>query len=491
MTDELKKTQEPAADPAGNEADLETMKENFIDGQKRLLERFADSTAVNGQPVFIDPIEDILQGNVSEDQQKIILEVVQNMLQGLQGLPDMDSIMEAVKENILRPIEDNYKRLFEKMSAEQTRELLQQIQRDQQPMQDLLNEIDELEPFINDELKKPEYKGLTLNGILHSNTIAELLQLYRDQNSDIARAIAAARKAAAKEIPQIAVRSVENYPVPLDKINSMVVFDFLRSLPPDGQISMLPIKEESDDSPVELTSYYSLTFSEDLPPEIKRRLTPFDRLICGAVDSLQKKNGDIMSISQIHRAAGNKRPPSKAQYKKIHDSIIKMNAAHATLICQQVRDHYGNQGYIDYYGSLFPMEMQRAVINGQVVEGAIHVLREELPLISVAKGRDHQIEDIPTELLDSKLSQTDANLAMEFFVLEQLLKIKSPRRKAANKILYSTLFEKMGAKTDKQKQRAKKAFFTYLDELKEKKFIISYKEETTKSTGETGITFKY
>lgn len=343
----------------------------------------------------------------------------------------------------------------------------------------------DLEPeLLKDNLFK-DADGNVLDYLEKHYTVKEIL----DPEGEIFGAIerAALAKGGEEAIPTITARGVEDYPVALDQFNTIHVFDFLRSVEPTGQITMFPVKES--DSP-SIYSNYSLTFSDDLPPEIKRKLTPYDHLVYGAIDSVQKKNGNIMSIQQIHRAMGNDGSPNAHQSKKIHDSIIKVNAALATIDCGEIRDYYGNDGYIDYYGSLLPMEIQRAVINGQMVECAVHILRHELPLMSIARGRNHQIENIPTALLNSTLSQTDSNLAMEFHVLETILKLKRGSG-IHNKILYSTIYEKMGAKNKKQKQRAKNAFLTYLDELIDKDFIKSYEEEKTDSTGEAGVKFEY
>lgn len=373
--------------------------------------------------------------------------------------------------------------------------LLREAYEKQQELEKTMN-LEPLWAAIAEILSLPEYENISFTSLM-LESVDDAGQIIPgsvfDRVTTQAREILTARTDAT---PQITARSPELFPVTLDKFNTVVVFDFLRTIDPDGQITMLPIKEEGNGSPQKLTSYYSMAFSEDLPPEIKKRLTPFDRLVYGAAASLQKTNGDIMSISQIHRAMGNKKAPSKTQAGKIHNSIIKLNAALVSIKCQEVRDHYGNDGYIDYYGSLFPMEIQRAYINGRIVEGAIHILREELPLISFAKGRDYQIKEVPIELLNSKLSQTDPNIAMQFFVLEQIIKIKEGSKKTRNKILYSTIYEKMGVKltgknADKNKQRARKYFYTYLDELKEKGFIKGYQEEKTKSTGELGVKFFY
>lgn len=496
MTDELKKTQDPAADPAQDPAEREA-DDNITP------EDLAGKIYAAGEPLPIDPETGKIEIEKLTEAQKAELEIVSEQIIDAVAkatttispaigafIDSTNRVIEGIRKSSgFYKLQETFKTLSKSILTDEMRELLRDITESLQPIQDLLTELDELEPYIKAELAKEEYDGLTFDRLM-DYTPGELLEMRQDPESRLYKVFEAA-KAEHDALPNVSAHGVNEYPVTLDKINTMVVFDFLRTLDPDGQITMLPIKEEGSGSPVEITSYYSLTFSDDLPPEIKRKLTPYDRLVYGAVDAVQKKNGNIMSITQVHRAMGNSKPPSKAQYKKIHDSIVKVNAAHATLNCGQVRDQYDNEGYIDYYGSLFPMEMQRAIINGQLVEGAIHILRDELPLISVAKGRNHQIEEIPTALLDSKLSQTDPNIAMEFYVLEQLLKIKNGKSKTHNKILYSTIYEKMGAKSDKQRQRAKKAFFTYLDELAEKNFIKSYKEETTRSTGETGVTFKY
>lgn len=468
-----------------------------------------DKITIANQPLPIDPeTGDIIKEELTEKQQEVLKKISSDLKQAakvyLSKHAEFSSLRDAGKNTaqkiaeLLDPALKGFSDYLSKLQTEEAREKIQAINeqlqaanKNLQPIQDLLNDLEELEPFIKEELKKEEYGGKTFDDIMEY-TPGELLEKRSDPGSIIYQVFEAAHsaKADADALPQVSAQSVDNYPVTLDKINTMVVFDFLRDIDPNGQIEMRPIKEESSTATKELTSYYSLTFSDDLPPEIKRKLTPFDRLVYGAAAAVQEQNGNIMSISQIHRAMGNKKPPSKAQFNKIHDSLLRMNAAHAEIDCGEVRTEYGD-GYIDWRGSLFPMEMRRAYINGQMVDGAVFILRPELPLISIAKGRHYQMKKIPTALLDSKLSQTDRNIAMEFYVLEQLLKIKSGNKKTRNKILYSTVFEKMGVKNDKNKQRAKKAFFTYLDELIEKKFIVSYQEEITPSTGETGVTFKY
>lgn len=390
-------------------------------------------------------------------------------------------------------------------TTEEVNSIIQSMYTDMAALKDSVEEyhkfaeqLQDLLPELKKELKRPEYEGKDINA-LYTDHLQQLRRpdydaLERPSLLDIALHRAQASRAKKDEkanLPQIKAKAVSNYPVTLDKISTMAAFDWLRDADVDGQISMLPLKMESRKSKEPLTAYYSMRFSDDLPPEIMRKLLPFDRLVYFAAAAEQKRNGDLMSIRQIHRAMGNKGDPSPNQIQKIHDSIVKMNAALVSIDCSEERRAYNNDAYIDYYGSLFPMEMKRAWINGQLVESAVHILRPKLPLISIAEGRNYQLEEVPIDLFNSRLNKTDSNIAMQFFTLEQLCRLKNGTRGIRNKILYSTIYQKMGAKTDKQQQRAKGYFLKFLDELKEKGFIRNWKEETTASTGEVGVKFEY
>lgn len=457
--------------------------------------RFADAITKPIQEAAraaISPAFDAIMQQQQEEHNRILAEAMRSpAIEAIQEMTRQTQEMLQGLSKTIAPTIGAMQSYFNSDAWKSIRQTLAEIAEAAPVWLAIAEEITELTPYLEAELQKPEYEGKSIDELFDTAETDD--NGNPTEKSLFMQALTASRAArdADAKTPKIAAKSVQQYPVTLDKVNTVVVFDFLRKIDPTGQITMLPLKMESSKSKRPLTAYYSLYFADDLPPEIAKKLTPFDRLVYGATAAVQGQNGDVMSISQIHRAMGNSSDPNNRQKKKIHDSIVKMNAAHISLDCTEERQAYNNNAFIDYYGSLYPMEMQRAYINGQLVEGAIHLLREELPLMSVAKGRNHQLEEVPIELLDSKLNQTDPNIAMQFYVLETILRLKNGKRATRNKILYSTLYEKMGANTDKKKQRAKQAFFKYLDELIAKGFITAYKEETTKSTGETGVKFEW
>lgn len=74
-------------------------------------------------------------------------------------------------------------------------QLLQSIRDDLQQVQALLDELRELEPYLREELKKPQYEGKTFDNIVRDHTPAELLELLQDTNSYFLNAMIAARAA--------------------------------------------------------------------------------------------------------------------------------------------------------------------------------------------------------------------------------------------------------------------------------------------------------
>jgi hypothetical protein len=120
------------------------------------------------------------------------------------------------------------------------------------------------------------------------------------------------------------------------------------------------------------------------------------------------------------------------------------------------------------------MERISAIVNGQTTDSAIHLFREP-PLISFARERK-QITTVSRKLLESPLSQTDSNLQIEDYLIEQISHIKSPKSKLKNKLLFETIFEKCNIKTPNQRARARETITKLLDHYKKHNFIKDYKK---------------
>ena len=282
----------------------------------------------------------------------------------------------------------------------------------------------------------------------------------------------------------------------------------------NGQITMLPVAadhrqtvgkgKERHTITKELTSFYSISFADTLPPEIAKHLDYFDRLVYGAIDSVMHCTGcDIMTIPQIYRAMGYSGNPTQKQIDEIWHSLQKMQGAFIWYDFVQEQTAYPNSDYsnIGTKGqageALLSIKAVKVKMNGEKVD-AIRVMDAVLPIYRAARARGHQVAAVPIECLQlpGKMRRENRTLAIVFAALEQISKMKHPRKTASDKLLYSTIYSKCGLPAEggtaterKQRQRVRDTLFDYLEHLKKIGYIDGYRE--SKAGEAPGVTILY
>lgn len=381
-------------------------------------------------------------------------------------------------------------------------EQLQQDATDAMNLELMLSEEEELQPYLQAELSKPQYEGKSIDELREAylNDI-EAGQLYE-------QAIDAAQKAADDDTERPADNQQSKRPktqiVALDKLSTVVFADWLNMEKElHGQVQMFPVKMEANntkDDTGELTLFFDVSYPEELADK-EKKLTPFDRRLYSSMYNLQRANGSDMTFTQIFKNAGLGEKPTASQIERAKQSIDKMRRTTTKWDNREEAAAYGKTGYYaEYDGYLCPVELitERKLFNGKPVEMFVRTLRP-LPLMAFAEERK-QIALVPNFViaLPPKVNATDLNIALIDYVAKRIVRSrnedgKKPEKKRRNsvKIIYDTLYKNIGA-TTRQKQRTAKAnLFLYLDELKKRDYIESYKEEVTKSTGGIGVMIKY
>lgn len=334
--------------------------------------------------------------------------------------------------------------------------------------QRLQKELDELTPYLEAELQKPEYAG---------KSMTELFEAADDPDAHnlIMQALDAAEKArradeGRQQLPHTAAKRAQTVEYPLDKPNS-IIWKLLEE-DTKGQIEFNLAKHGTNK---DILAFYSINF-EGLGNDLKitKRLLPFDKRVYIAISALFNAGNNVITLSQIHYAMGNIGRPSVNQLEKINDAITKMTGAKIFFDNQQEAETLKGYARFKYDGSLLPLERGTAIVNGQIADAAIHIFREP-PLISFAKQR-RQITTIEVKLLQSPLSKTDANLLIDDYLLERISKAKNGKSKSC-RILLKTLFDHTDIKTTKQKQRAPEKVKAYLDYYQQCAFISRYTME--------------
>ena len=365
---------------------------------------------------------------------------------------------------------------------------------------DNIERFSRLSEFIEKEILKPEYGGKSIEDLYRAghNEADEVIRGSLWEKAENAARLALEQAEQENKIERQQSRRPKRLAIPTDKFNTQVMIaDWLgQEKELDGQIGMFPVKMEADNYPKELTLYYIIDYPAELA-EAERKLTPTDRRVYNATYWLQQTNGNDMTFNQLAKQIFGEKP-TKTQLERLKKSVDKMRLIGITWDNREEAAAYHTDGqYITYKGYLYPVEIieQRKIFNGQMVDAYIRALKP-LPLLEFAKER-RQVATIPANILQTRLSMTDLNIALQDYLIKRIEQDKSKRNRTDNpspkplKILYDTLYKSIGANTRQKQRTSLKNLYIYLEELKQKGYIKAFKEETTKSTGATGVAIEY
>lgn len=276
------------------------------------------------------------------------------------------------------------------------------------------------------------------------------------------------------EPPRATIKKTDAVDYPLDKINANVW-----NLLEEDTGGQLTFSAEKRGSKHQLDIIYSIDFDalENTGIAISKRLLPFDKRVYIVVAALWRAGNEIITLTQIHYAMGNKGSrPSDNQLQRIRSSVIKMLSARITLDNTSEAETYSRYGRFVYNGMLLPVEfVDYYNIQGSLTDSAIHIFREP-PLISFSRQRK-QITPIEIKLLQSPLSKTDIHLAIDDYLIERIARIKHNNDHGKGKLLYKTIYDHVNAGDRKQRQRLPGTVERYLSHYQACGFISGYKTE--------------
>lgn len=343
---------------------------------------------------------------------------------------------------------------------------------------DFLKGWDEILPFLEEELTKEAYKGITLDEFLNNGrnilTSEIYLQAVRSAKDLLEHSQTKPLDATVKRASKV--------DFPLDKINT-ALWRTLARADKSGQIAFdtsqtIPVKVERQNSSQEVSLLFSINF-DALGNDVKisKKLSMFDKRVYMAMGALYNAGNDVVTLRQIHFAMGNTGEPSQGQLEKIDASTQKMLAPITLDNHEEIEANY-NYPAFKYDGPLLPFESVTKTINGKLVEKAMHLFREP-PLISFARGRK-QLTTLNIKVLESPINKTENNLAIDDYLLERISRAKLGKMQKV--ILISTLFEEAGITDKKKKQRAPQTIQRYMEHYKKCGFIKDYQMSKDKIT---------
>ena len=279
------------------------------------------------------------------------------------------------------------------------------------------------------------------------------------------------------------LKKINEFIVPIDKLSS-VIFD---------------TDKEGIDGIVENRHLDILTpFSLNLLKDNNGNdilLDPLDKLIIIVAISEQLAGNDVITFSRLFHdiGGGDKLIHAPIIQAVLVDRISKLRRTEISVDLTELLAKFKNyaetlgvnpnhNGKIILTGALLPSETISAVINGKIIEGAIHFLAS--PIIFIIANMKNQIARFNPDLLDVPIKTTEQTLKLKFYLLERILKIKGSHdpkrnkrvRKLNNSILFETIYRQCGLAdaTRRQKQEARKNITQILDHFVSQNFIKNY-----------------
>lgn len=443
------------------------------EAQKRFAELFSNSPAAKAlkqQQRLIDSMNlPALESIMNSARQLMELNSPFTSLVSAANLID-NAAIDALKNVILQGVTASF------FTEERLNAFSQQLQ----AAHELVEQIRELQPYIEKELSKPEYEGMTFDELIKTTDADQTADSLFSKVLEAARAARDA-EAVKEEIPHATITKARTIEYPLDKPNQ-IIWNLLEK-DTKGQVTFNMAKNGSRK---QILTYYSINFDGLSDIQITKRLLPFDKRVYIAVSALFNAGNNVITLSQIYYAMGYTGRPGTTDLEKINDAITKMTTARIYFDNQQEAEKY-KYIHFKYDGSLLPLERGTVIVNGQLADAAIKIFREP-PLITFAKQRQ-QITTFDVKLLQSPISKTDANLSIEDYLIERISREKNRKGAHSCRILFKTLYVHAGIadkpKTNTEKQQKKRApekIKKYLTYYQEQEFISRF---TTEADGIT------
>ena len=325
-----------------------------------------------------------------------------------------------------------------------------------------------------------EQHGGTVRGFFRDPDLPEILQQIRDRAVQLLKERTAENDAA--ELVPIkdaapAIRA-EKLPLMLGKIETRI-WNLLEQ-ETTGQIVFDLAGPARKGLPAKAPAYYSINFDEldkdEALRKIVHQLTPTDKRVYIAIAGLYAAGNTSMTYTQIYYAMGKTGKPGLSDREKIESSIRKMMHAFITVNDEKAAAALGRKSYPLESpllpAILAPMTDESRKLKGEE-RGRVAPLIEP-PLITYAR-RYNQITTLPLKLLQGPISQTDAGIALEDYLLETIAHAKR-NHKTTDVRTYDTIAERIRQTTSKQRARLPEKVLRLLDYYKECKHIKGYNE---------------
>ena len=377
--------------------------------------------------------------------------------------------------------------------------------RNRNPIYQLLGEITgELAPYIEDELKKPEYNGRTIGELFEE--AAESGEAFN--LTLFAQAVDAAREAKTeaekKGLDVVKYKRTPNLTLNVGK-GALRLFDprewsagralvDKKQIP--GQMSLIPVSYEKKGAD-EITLFCGMTSDSFLSC-----LTPEDFFILSFLDDAYISGNAKCSVHWLFKEYLGERPSDRQLsdfYKKLEGlagTTLKINDAQVRTAWEAADEKKGKRTkYREIVQAAAPTKLgaEKYVASGQVADAT--VLIYDRPAVLQADRVAKQITTVPKSLLQVRkdsgrfVSRTARFYRVLFYLIRRIALIKSGT--SPNMMILNSLYVETGETTPRGRTLAYSTMMDVIHHFEREGWITGHKTTKSKTTGEEALTFTW
>lgn len=375
----------------------------------------------------------------------------------------------------------------------------------------------ELAPYLDEELKKPQYEGKTIKQ-LWQETKTDNEGLFPD-NALVMQAIRAADAARQEAEPETVSKPETQRPAEVIRYKkrpnvslsvgkgALRLFDARewtrsRALAPRGEIPgqmslfTVPVSYERAGAD-EITLYCGMTSDSFLAALTRKHF-----FILSFLDDAYINDNKKCTIHWLYKEYfGGK--PSEKQLNDLYKDLEALASTTLKINDKQVREAWASKDekrakgakYREIVQAAAPIKLgaEKYIANGQVSDATIMIY--DRPAVLQADLVANQITTVPKSLLRVKkedgryVSRTDRFYRVLFYLIRRIALIKSGTN--PNMLVLNSFYTELGETTANRRALAYNTMMDVIHHFEREGWIVSHKTTESKTTGEKALTFKW
>lgn len=356
-------------------------------------------------------------------------------------------------------------------------------------------EMDELAPYLAEELQKPEYGGKTIEELIDEAETADDGSPL--ETSLFRRAVTAARAARdadaeRKQLPKVSYQNGTDVKTVTDKFANLF---FSLSAPQsrgmiNGQRQFIPVRYEKWGAKKEITLLYDYSFNEDIINRfgLSRNFDDQAFFVASIIDNLLEEKNTTVSLTKIWHELGNSGSPSAEALTNLVNILRLGMSTIITADISQVYEAWGikKDGKTrELISSVIPVQIlhEKFTANGKTANAEINITGHT-PFYIIGYPLDHFTTWNKDVLRLYTGRRTKRYYSVLRFLITQIGWMRNAKSKRSNKILYESLYAYTGDKSTRTQQLARDMMYRLFDEVFiPTGYVSAYKEDNSGSPG--------